>query len=84
MSPEAKEKRNAYMRDWRSRNPDKVKRINSRYWENKSHVSNLEEWRCGCGKLLGKIHAAGTIETKCPRCSKLVVFEKNIEALEAL
>lgn len=32
----AKEQRNAYMREWRKRNKDKVKQAQERYWENKS------------------------------------------------
>lgn len=29
------EKRNAYMREWRRQNPDKVREANKRYWQKK-------------------------------------------------
>lgn len=32
----AREERNAYFREWRSKNKDKVKAINKRYWENRA------------------------------------------------
>lgn len=35
LSKEAKEKRNTYQREWRTKNKDRVKAINHRYWENK-------------------------------------------------
>lgn len=33
---EAREKRNAYYREWRAKNRDKVSIINARYWEKKA------------------------------------------------
>lgn len=36
MSEEAREARREYMRDWRERNPDKVKAYNARYWRKKA------------------------------------------------
>lgn len=39
-----KEARNAYLRKWRSANPDKVKRYNDRYWEKKA--KEMEEQGC--------------------------------------
>lgn len=38
MSEEAREKRNAYLREWRKKNKDKVKEINKRYWEKKTKI----------------------------------------------
>lgn len=32
----AREERNAYFREWRAKNKDKVKAINKRYWENRA------------------------------------------------
>lgn len=87
MSPEARKKRNAYMRKWRARNKDRVRQYNKRYWEKQKAASDIQlnEWRCDCGKLLGKVRAAGIIETKCKRCNKQVVYyNDDVEALEAL
>lgn len=36
MSEEAREARREYMRDWRGRNPDKVRAYNARYWRKKA------------------------------------------------
>ncbi|EOU1151352.1 hypothetical protein ACSXCW_12530 [Clostridium perfringens] len=36
MNEKAKEERNAYMREWRKKNKDRVKEYNSSYWERKS------------------------------------------------
>lgn len=36
MSEDAREKKNAYLREWRKKNKDKVKEINKRYWEKKA------------------------------------------------
>jgi hypothetical protein len=33
---EAKALRAAYYRDWRKKNPDKVREINARYWERRA------------------------------------------------
>ena len=33
LSQEAKEARNAYYREWRKRNPEKVKRAQEKYWQ---------------------------------------------------
>lgn len=32
----AKQARNAYAREWRARNPDKVRKYNMNYWERKA------------------------------------------------
>lgn len=36
MTDEARAALNAYRREWRKRNPDKVKATNERYWENRA------------------------------------------------
>ena len=36
MSKEAREARNAYFREWRKNNPEKVKQHLQRYWERKA------------------------------------------------
>lgn len=36
LTEQARLKRNEYMRNWRNENKDKVKAINSRYWEKKT------------------------------------------------
>lgn len=36
MEISAKEAKNAYMREWRKKNPDKEKAIHQRYWEKKA------------------------------------------------
>lgn len=38
----AREERNAYFREWRAKNKDKVKAINKRYWENRAK-NNIEK-----------------------------------------
>lgn len=43
MSDKAREERNAYMREWRKRNPDKVKEHQDRYWEKKAEKINEKE-----------------------------------------
>lgn len=40
----AREVRNAYLREWRAKNKDKVKKINKRYWENRAK-NNAEKKR---------------------------------------
>lgn len=40
MNDEARKLKNAYAREWRARNKDKVKAQQERYWENK--VKNLK------------------------------------------
>lgn len=35
LNDRAKEQRNAYMKEWRKRNKDKVKAAQDRYWEKK-------------------------------------------------
>lgn len=35
LSPEAREKRAAYQREWRKKNPDKERASKERYWEKK-------------------------------------------------
>lgn len=36
LSDGAREERNAYLKQWRKKNPDKVKAMQERYWEKKS------------------------------------------------
>ena len=36
LSPEAKEARRKYHREWTAKNPDKVREINRRFWERKA------------------------------------------------
>lgn len=38
MDDKARKERNKYMREWRSKNKDKVKVIQDRYWEKKAAV----------------------------------------------
>lgn len=38
LSPEAKEARRKYHKEWAAKNPDKVKEINRRYWERKAQA----------------------------------------------
>ena len=35
MTEEAREKKNEYLREWRKRNPDRVREMTRRYWEKK-------------------------------------------------
>ena len=42
MNQRAKEQRNAYMKEWRERNKDKVKAIQEKYWEKKSKEMEKE------------------------------------------
>ena len=37
MDEKAREERNAYLREWRKRNKDKVKKYNNNYWERKAN-----------------------------------------------
>lgn len=39
LSDEARARKNAYLREWRKKNPDKVKEISNRYWERKAEQS---------------------------------------------
>ena len=36
LSQEAKEARNAYYREWRKKNPEKMKRYQEKYWKKKA------------------------------------------------
>ena len=40
MTDEAREARNAYMREWRKKNKDKVKAARERHWEKKAREAN--------------------------------------------
>ena len=42
MNEKAKEQRNAYMKEWREKNKDKVKAAQDRYWEKKFTKSEKE------------------------------------------
>lgn len=37
MNDKAREERNAYLREWRKKNKDKVKKYNEAYWERKAN-----------------------------------------------
>jgi len=39
MEEKAKAEKNAYMREWRKKNKDKVKTIQDRYWKNKAKAN---------------------------------------------
>ncbi|UBK77276.1 hypothetical protein KLF35_11265 [Clostridium perfringens] len=43
MNDKAREERNAYMREWRKKNRDRVREYNSSYWERKSKNKREEE-----------------------------------------
>jgi len=43
LSEAAKEKRNQYYREYRKRNPEKIREIAARYWEKKSQEQPEEE-----------------------------------------
>ncbi len=40
MTDSAREARNAYLREWRKKNKDKVKAAKERYWEKKAREAN--------------------------------------------
>ncbi|WP_294403992.1 hypothetical protein [uncultured Clostridium sp.] len=40
MNEKAKEQRNAYMKEWRKKNKDKVRKAQARYWEKKAFGAN--------------------------------------------
>ena len=45
MTKKAREKRSEYMRQWRARNPEKVKKNNRLYWERKAGQDDQgDEW----------------------------------------
>lgn len=44
LSEDAKNVRNEYMREYRKRNKEKIKKINARYWERKAKkISEVKE-----------------------------------------
>lgn len=45
MTDEARKARNEYQRQWRAKNPERVRDINTRYWEKKCQMAkdNNEE-----------------------------------------
>ena len=43
LSQEAKEARNAYYREWRKKNPEKMKRYQENYWKKKAQEIQEEE-----------------------------------------
>ncbi|WP_459479633.1 hypothetical protein [Clostridium saccharoperbutylacetonicum] len=43
MNTRAKEQRNAYMKEWRAKNKDKVKAAQEKYWEKKSQEQDLQK-----------------------------------------
>ncbi len=42
LSEEARQEKNQYFREWRRRNPDKVKEAQRRYWERKAAEKKRE------------------------------------------
>ena len=44
MTDEARAKRAEYMREWRKKNPEKVREANARYWQRKAEQEQGEEW----------------------------------------
>jgi len=45
MTPEARQKANEYQKEWRRRNPDKVKAYTIDYWERKANTTESIEIR---------------------------------------
>ena len=43
LSKEARQARNEYMREWRRKNKDKIKKHQENYWEKKAKESQQEE-----------------------------------------
>ncbi|WP_459481446.1 hypothetical protein [Clostridium saccharoperbutylacetonicum] len=43
MNEKAKSERNAYMKEWRKKNKDKVKASQERYWEKKCQGQELKK-----------------------------------------
>lgn len=43
MTDEARKARNAYMREWRRKNKDKVKAARERHWEKKAREANGQD-----------------------------------------
>lgn len=43
ISDEAREAQRAYFREWRKKNPDKIREKNRRYWEKKAEKAKQEE-----------------------------------------
>lgn len=43
MTEQARQKRNAYIRDWRAKNKDKVKAYNEAYWLHKTEQESKNE-----------------------------------------
>ena len=41
LSQKAKELRNAYMREWKKNNPEKLKQYNINYWERKAEAYSI-------------------------------------------
>lgn len=37
----------------------------------------MKELRCDCGKLICKFENAGKIESKCPRCKEMVIYDRK-------
>ena len=43
MTEEAKEKQRQYYREWRKKNPDKIRENNRRYWEKKAAKARSDQ-----------------------------------------
>lgn len=50
MSRAAKEQRNAYLREWRKKNPDKARAISARYWAKKAEIASAKSKEGDHGK----------------------------------
>lgn len=50
MTAEAREARNAYLREWRRQNPDKVKQQRERYWNRQAEKMRKEGDESGKGQ----------------------------------
>lgn len=47
LSKQAKDAQRAYLREWRRKNPEKVRENNRRYWERKAAQLEQEQIECG-------------------------------------
>ena len=54
MSEAARQKANEYQRNWKQKNPDKVKRYNVDYWERKANEPEAIETQVFCLHNQGK------------------------------
>ena len=57
MTDAAREAQRAYMREWRKKNPERVRQKNQRYWERKAKQMQENEWRKDGGGANAKTNA---------------------------